>query len=70
MLLSNVPNPPVGHASLNSSREFYAQPTPGSILAVGAPAVLQKKILELMRRQSDTVKWEQKNSRGLSIALA
>ena len=64
VLLSNVPNPSVSHASHSSSREFYPQQTPGAILASGASAVVQKKILELMRRQSDTIKWEQKNTRA------
>ena len=33
-------------------------------MAGGAPALLQKRITELMRRQSDTVKWEQKSGRN------
>ena len=34
------------------------------MLTSGAPLQLQKKITELLRRQSDTVKWEQKNGRN------
>ena len=64
VLLSNVPRPALSHAAYSSSRSFYAQPSPGAILANGASAVLQKKIVELMRRQSDTIKWELKNNRG------
>ncbi|KAL0046586.1 hypothetical protein WJX82_004672 [Trebouxia sp. C0006] len=61
VLLNNVPSP---HGHHSSSRDFFSQPSPGAILTNGAPAGLQKTILELMRRQSDTVKWEQKSSRA------
>lgn len=55
---------PSGHAASLSSRSFFLQPSPSAILTGGAPLLLQKKITELMRRQSDTVKWEQKNNRN------
>ena len=62
-LFHNVPMSSVSPVSVSSSRDFFAQPSPGAVLANGAPAALQKKIMELMRRQSDTIKWEQKNTR-------
>ena len=64
VLLNNVPSPQITHGHHSSSRDFFSQPAPGAILTNGAPAGLQKTILELMRRQSDTVKWEQKSSRA------
>lgn len=64
VLLNNVASPQSTHGHHSSSRDFFSQPSPGAILANGAPAGLQKAIVELMRRQSDTVKWEQKSSRA------
>ncbi|KAL0037074.1 hypothetical protein WJX77_011546 [Trebouxia sp. C0004] len=64
LLLNSIPRPQLTHGHHSSSRDFFTQPSPGAILTNGAPAGLQKTILELMRRQSDTVKWEQKSSRA------
>ena len=64
MFCNSVPQPPLGHSGSKSSRSFFTQPSPSAILTGGAPLLLQKKITELVRRQSDTVKWEQKNGRN------
>ena len=61
---NSVPQPPLGHAGPQSSRSFFMQPSPSAILTGGAPLLLQKKITELVRRQTDTVKWEQKSGRN------
>ncbi|KAL3156024.1 hypothetical protein ABBQ32_013012 [Trebouxia sp. C0010 RCD-2024] len=64
VLLNSVPQHPLSHAGLQSHCSFYLQPSPSAVLASGAPLLLQKRITELIRRQNDTVKWEQKNSRN------
>ena len=64
MFWNSVPQPPLAHAGSQSSRSFFMQPSPSAILTGGAPLLLQKKITELVRRQSDTMKWEQKNGRS------
>lgn len=56
--------PVLSHASPQSSRSFFMQPSPNMVLASGASVPLQNKITELARRQRDTVKWEQKNGRN------
>lgn len=64
VLWNSVPQPRFGHAGPQSSRSFFTQPSPSAMLTGGAPLLLQKKITELVRRQSDTVKWEQKSGRN------
>ena len=64
MFWNSTPQPPLGHSGSKSSRSFFMQSSPSTILTGGAPLLLQKKITELVRRQSDTVKWEQKSGRN------
>ena len=64
VFLNSVPQHSLNHAGLQSNCSFYVQPSPSAVLASGAPLFLQKRITELIRRQNDTVKWEQKNGRN------
>lgn len=66
-LLNIAVSPHAWQPCRDSKRDFYAQPSPSMVLANGAPSALHKKVLELMRRQSDTIKWEQKHNRGTVI---